>query len=306
MTMNTLKNDIANTCRIQKKDLKEVLSLIKKKNSSSLNIKGHFYLVECSHDTIREDDFTDFLTNRIMQYCLNSNKLYSLKPENAVKLVREAVGKFVNSERAGEIGEIILFCLLESELKATQILNKMQLKTSANMHYHGADAIHFGIDGDLKCLYLGEAKMKSDFSKAVEESLKSINTLFENESQKKEFEVDLVNTHIDAEKFKGIKKEIIDALNPYKKKRDFAEVIAVFIGYSQKEFSAYESQKHKDGLMNFLSSEYTKEIDNLMSSIETKIKNDAKLANKNFVFFLIPFKDVNETKKKFIQKVKNV
>lgn len=48
--------------------------------------------------------------------------------------------KFVDYTRNnGELGELLLFCFLETHLGAPQILTKLELKTSISHYVNGAD-----------------------------------------------------------------------------------------------------------------------------------------------------------------------
>jgi hypothetical protein len=91
-------------------------------------------------------------------------------------LLLEAIGLFSRLEKSGEGGELILFLMAERFLKLPQLVCKMNLKTSTQMHYHGADGLHVGVDANKKklCLYWGESKLYGDVTSAVYECMKSI------------------------------------------------------------------------------------------------------------------------------------
>ncbi|MCC7942859.1 DUF1837 domain-containing protein, partial [Escherichia coli] len=75
--------------------------------------------------------------------------------------------------------ELILFLFAEKFLKLPQIICKMNLKTNPEMHYHGADGVHIGVDNHSQklCLYWGESKLYSDLSQAIYKCMKSISPL---------------------------------------------------------------------------------------------------------------------------------
>lgn len=91
-------------------------------------------------------------------------------------LFLEAFGLFTRLDKSGEGGELILFLLAERLLKLPQLICKMNLKTSTQMHYHGADGLHVGVDPVKKklCLYWGESKLYSDLTQAVYQCMKSV------------------------------------------------------------------------------------------------------------------------------------
>ena len=47
---------------------------------------------------------------------------------------------------------MLLYMLVQAFLGLPQLLCKMPLKTSSEMHYHGADGIHIGYDRNTKSL----------------------------------------------------------------------------------------------------------------------------------------------------------
>ena len=89
---------------------------------------------------------------------------------------------------------MLLFLLAERFLKLPQILCKMDLKTDARMHYHGADGVYASVTetGVLK-LYWGESKIYKDAGAAIRECLASLAPfLVEPEHEDAERERDLV------------------------------------------------------------------------------------------------------------------
>lgn len=82
---------------------------------------------------------------------------------------------FTDLEKTGEGGEMLLFLLAERFLKLPQVLSKMDLKTDARMHYHGADGVYASVspEGTLQ-LYWGESKIYADPTTAIRDCLASI------------------------------------------------------------------------------------------------------------------------------------
>ncbi len=97
------------------------------------------------------------------------------KTDKIVRLSTEARELFTALEKSGEGGEILLYLLLESVLGLPQLLCKMPLKTSSQMHYHGADGIHGRVleDGTLE-LFWGESKLYADAPSAAKACLESL------------------------------------------------------------------------------------------------------------------------------------
>lgn len=97
-------------------------------------------------------------------------------PEKFNRLYGDAKKLFTELGKSGEGGELLLFVLAEKLLGLPQLICKMDLKTSTQMHVHGADGLHAGVDpanGRL-LLYWGESKIYGDVTSAVRDCLASV------------------------------------------------------------------------------------------------------------------------------------
>ncbi len=123
------------------------------------------------------------MRNAIVDYAIPRSKLAEAKvrdtrfnsTEAVAELVERAKRSFTDLAKTGEGGEMLLFLLAERFLKLPQILCKMDLKTDARMHFHGADGVYAGVspEGTLK-LYWGESKIYSDPSAAIRDCFNSL------------------------------------------------------------------------------------------------------------------------------------
>ena len=98
---------------------------------------------------------------------------YKNRPVTLSKKARE---KFVEYARNnGELGELLLFCFLETHLGAPKILTKLELKTSTSHYVNGADGVHFLKlpDGNYQLIF-GESKTYQDIDGAIRDAFKSI------------------------------------------------------------------------------------------------------------------------------------
>jgi HamA len=125
----------------------------------------------------------DKLADRVVDYCIPRSRIQeALRHANATQsteklsqLAREARGLFTKLERSGEGGELLLYFLLEAVLRIPQILCKMSLKTSSQMHFHGADGLHAKVlNNGSVALYWGESKMRGTVTSAIDECLGSL------------------------------------------------------------------------------------------------------------------------------------
>lgn len=119
----------------------------------------------------------------------------------AIELYHRALGTFTDLKTSGEGGELLLYLLAERFLGLPQILCKMSLKTSAQVHYHGADGVYASVDEDgVLNLYWGESKIHSNAAKAIRECLSSLKPFLdeeEGEAAKRERDLVLLSERAD-------------------------------------------------------------------------------------------------------------
>ncbi|MCK4296028.1 MAG: DUF1837 domain-containing protein [Candidatus Marinimicrobia bacterium] len=295
--------------RADREFLKYIEIPLEKKFSSK--IKGKFLLIKYKYDKNREEEFTEFILDNLMNYALSKKERESLKSDpikKARKLWLIAIRRYVKKSKkfkGGEIGELILFHLLEVVEQAVQIVNKMFLKTSGNMHFHGADAVHFGVDGDLRILFLGESKTGQKFSQVLTDAIKKVNEYCNEEKQT--FEVDLAVGHISEDIPEELRQEIKNYLDPSKDDlSNFTETHAIFLGFEYKILKELENEHSGKELISKVIETYRSEIEGYIHRIEEKISEYPNLQNRRFLFYLLPFKDLNSIRNKVLEEIKNV
>ena len=117
-------------------------------------------------------------------------------------LTVEARRLFTDVAKSGEGGELLLFVLAETLLKLPQLLCKMSLKTNPQMHVHGADGLHAGVDEETGrlVLYWGESKIFSDATTAIRECLGSVAPMLlddSNAGRASDRDLQLLQRHVD-------------------------------------------------------------------------------------------------------------
>ena len=125
----------------------------------------------------------EFLRDRVIEYAVPPSTLEQAKkelnetgsPAALAKLHEEAKRSFTSLNTTGEGGEFLLFALAEKEFKLKQVLCKMRLKTSPQVHYHGADGVYASGDEDgYLNLFWGESKVYADAKTAINSCLQSL------------------------------------------------------------------------------------------------------------------------------------
>jgi hypothetical protein len=119
------------------------------------------------------------LAAQVVDYCIPPSRVAEARAagstEAVIALQQEAIDLFTKVDLSGEAGELLLYLLLETVLSLPQLLCKMSLKTSSQMHVHGTDGIHGQVlsNGDL-ALYWGEAKLHADARGAIDSCFESL------------------------------------------------------------------------------------------------------------------------------------
>lgn len=200
------------------------------------------------------------LTNFVYSHDHIERKLDIETPETVERLFQRAVGKLSQHTAKGELGEMILFTLLDVYLEAPKILSKVSMKTSRRMPVYGADAVHAQyVDGALR-LYLGESKMYQSFTNAATKATESMSNALDTY----ENEFDLIQTWISFPEIDAdIENEILSVLNPFSNDNVLEESIysPCFIGFS--EPSCFEDEatyidNYKDKAKEYISDFFTK------------------------------------------------
>ncbi len=293
-------------CRVKPDELLNVITnlgpLLKKIKGLGIETKFNFYLIKNNHNIMDEKGFLEFLTKYIPAYVLPEAAFQKINPNNLLQRYRESVGKFVRSnENTGEFGELFLYCMLEGQEKAVQLVNKMRLKTSPNMHFHGADGLHFKKDNERNILYIGESKIKKDFVQGSKKAFESLEALDE-DIKKKNFEVSLIRENMNDYIPEELKNEIISHLDPWSENKvNFEERYVVFLGFSHQEIEnmekKFKGQELSEELKKYFQDVFNEKISQLLSSI----KGNKLLNKKSFDFFIMPFKDTDKAKKMFLE-----
>ncbi|MEO5182669.1 DUF1837 domain-containing protein, partial [Bacteroides ovatus] len=142
------------------------------------NSKGYCYCLKVdANGRLRLQDLIEYIDFRIVDYAIPKKEIDEAKNDlnntgstrKIIQLRKKAENLFTDLDKTGEGGEILLYILTQDILKLPQLISKMSLKTSAKMHYQGADGVHFRYNrttGNLE-LYWAEAKMYQNLNAAL-------------------------------------------------------------------------------------------------------------------------------------------
>ena len=304
-------NELENYLKVSEEHYNAVLDKVEHSNTiNGVDVDLHFKYLKFNPDGIpKVDKLVDILFSYFTHYCFSSRKrtpddgediemFYSKLKDEARLLFRKWKDEDItpdNQPKAGEVGEMILWLLMEVILKAPQVVSKMDLKTNTNLEVFGSDGIHVKVDdNDILNLYFGEAKFYNDIYKALDSAFESIEKFHEDDLHKREYS--LVTTHykyLTEEKkdkvFKFITKQIHD--DEVKIKH------ACLIGYDWNEYLKLDNDERNEFIRDFTSL-YEQETQRLTNLIQSRFN---KFTRKEFSFdvFFLPFKSVQELRNAF-------
>lgn len=282
-----------------------------------VQLQGKFFYLKFKNGQPSIDDFVDYIYFRIIDFCIpysvrkRYKQLYDTTGDNRywIELSDKARKLFIHAKNqcltSGEPGELILFIILETVLKAPQIACKMYLKTSENMPVHGSDSIHVSYDNSASILnlYWGESKLYQQISTAMDEVCTSISGFITNEGTgaPRSRDIEIIKDHIVIEDG-DLKEQLLKYFDPYESEsNDISECFACFIGFDYTLLSRLE-QLDQTRLVAHFEVEYKDRILSAVKLFSDKVKNNS-LDQLKFEIFLLPFKSVAELRTKFFQKL---
>ncbi|CUR51350.1 protein of unknown function [Nitrosotalea devaniterrae] len=306
MDIQELKNQIAQAQPITEKELKKILEITKEKIDNNLSCR--FLMIKTTSDSIRESDFLEFLKTNVVFYVLNygdyKNQISQKRADeirNITDLIYRARKKFQRKMRnTGEVGELILFLLLESE-GISQVVSKMQLKTSSDWPFFGMDAIHLQVVRDKIIIHYGESKMRKEFGTSLNDAMSSISEFEKNYDDIDE--INIVSSFIDKTKFGKFTKEVVKLLNPYtSNKKDLGHSYSLLLCFDWNILQNL-SNRGKQELSEHLQKKYEEECKRYSHSISERIKSEESIKDKNFMVYLLPFRDEERFSIKFNEEI---
>ncbi|MDQ1150507.1 HamA C-terminal domain-containing protein [Sphingobacterium zeae] len=276
----------------------------------------HCYCLKVdANNNLRVNDLVDFIDEKILDYAIPKKEIDDAKEyfkctgstSKIMRLRKKAEGLFTNLERTGEGGEILLYILVQEFLKIPQLISKMSLKTSGQLHYQGADGIHVKYDNKTSTLnlYWGESKMYSNMNDAMSQCMKSLKSylldpLSANSVQERDLQLITANITQNVND-----PELENALVRYfDKDDDMSNQIVYkglcFIGFDISNYPIPGVIKSTETIIE----ELQKDIENWHKTLINKIKEHDNLKLKEILVFLLPFPSVAEFRKIYLNTIK--
>jgi len=277
-------------------------------------LEGHFFYLTFKGGKPTTDEFVEFIYGKIIDFCLPGYEIRKMHERAAeignpayVEALEKARRVFIKAlklqKTTGEPGELILYLLLETVLKAPQLVAKMTLKTNSDMPVHGSDGIHVRFDDAEDNLHLiwGESKLYQQLSSALRTAISSISDFEEEESDKKDREIDIIRQHSSLAD-NSLHEPLMRYFDPYESvSNDVLDFHACFVGFDSELYESQESE-NPDSLEKELKAKYEDQIAKACNQFKKKV-GDHDLRHLKFILFLLPFENVAEVRAKFLKKL---
>lgn len=212
-------------------------------------------------------------------------------------LARKHFRKFENS---GEVGELLLFFLLEAAIGAPQVVSKMEIKTNKKEEVKGSDGIHVKWDNNDNHLdvFLGEAKLHKSIGPAIKSALGSISKFYN--SNRLDEELHLVTAH-----FKHLDEEfktyVTQWVNREESEKECHIINCCLIGFDWKQYSQLSDQKEK--LFNEFENKYRVYTERVQKILKNRFQNYSH-RHLTFHFLFLPFQNVEEFREAFYKELR--
>jgi len=271
-------------------------------NNNTLNL----FTLKVKNNAFSYDELISELGNKLCYFALSRKQVNELKREDKFNdLVKKAKAKLKHhAENEGELGEILLYCLLESHLNAPKILTKLELKTNSNDYVKGADGVHLLklSESDYQII-LGESKLNSDIKQGVYEAFGSISKFLKSTS-KLEFEIDLINSELvkeayDEATYEMLKKIIVPSAKEDETYLDYS--FGIFLGFDI-PITTDESKLSNSDFRKTIREKIKKEVLKAKESLNFQLKK-SDYTGYQFYIYVIPFSDLPNKRKQIIEKI---
>ncbi|AND37808.1 DUF1837 domain-containing protein [Cytobacillus oceanisediminis] len=271
------------------------------------------YMVKSNAQTMpRVEDLALRLADFMIDYAIPRSEIKKAKnldsEENTTlhtsALARKARKLFTKLKKTGEGGELLLYLLIQSVLRLPQVISKMSLKTSNQMHYQGADAVHMGYDASTQKLqlYWGEAKLYQSLDQAITNCFKSLSPYLISPGgaeDPRERDMQLLLTNLDLANSE-LETAILNYLDPHHPSYNLLEYRgACLIGFDSSSYCKTPFDKTQEIVMEELKSSLT----SWLGKINSGITKHQHLNKFTLEVFLVPFPSVQDFRDKFLEAI---
>ena len=272
-------------------------------NGNKLNL----FSLKISNNAFTYANLVEELGDILTTYALSRNAYDELcNQRKYTTLVSRAKERLKAESNDGELGEILLYTMLEAHLKAPKLLTKLELKTDPNHYVNGADGVHLlKIDDTTFQFVFGESKLHSDLKTGVEKAFESLKNLLKEDLNKLRYEIQLVNSNFlkeahDEHSVELLKKLLIPTENDENLNIDHS--FGIFLGFDVK-ITDDERKLNNADFRDTIYKKVENAVRTILPTINDQIEQD-DFRGYNFYIYIVPFSELAKQRKEIIAKLK--
>jgi len=270
-------------------------------NQNNLSV----FIPRISNNRFNYDDIIASLSEAIISFVMSRNEILKYEGTPGAMKSRTARMKFRDhASNEGELGEVLLYCFLESHLGAPKILSKYELKTAANDYVKGSDGVHLlKISEKTFQLLIGESKMKKTLQDGIAEAFESLKRFVGVACGKLQFENALIESNlikeaVDSDTFEYLAKILIPKERAIETNLDLSFGVFVGFEFDSDANSGLSNDEHREKMKSEIVDQVKARI-----PILKKRLSDSAFSGYCFYVYMIPFSDIEKTRKMIIEAV---
>jgi hypothetical protein len=236
------------------------------------------------------------LLSYLTQFCMRAERREGLTEQARNVAFLEARKLFRKSRKSGQLGELLVYFLIESVLRAPQVLKKMPLTTNPEVERHGSDGVHIrwaGEEENLEVIF-AESKLFKDFGAALGSAFKSIDGFHNSSAKSLEIKYFLTAFSL----LTPEQQLIISSYVEGEMKESCQEVQVCLIGHTWKEYECLASADRRKFLDEFESRYLLWAVEEMKPKLDAELKNFMH-RHLRFEFFFLPFASVDDFRTMF-------
>lgn len=266
--------------------------------------KLNLHILKIENNEFCYSELVNHLRNHFISFSLSRKEIQDFEKDKRYgEMYTKAASKFRDyNVNDGEVGELLLFCFLESHLKAPKILTKLEIKLSSK----DSDGVHLlkVADRDYQLIF-GESKLYQSLTDSITKAFKSINDFITRDKNNIYDEIGLINSQLcketfDEDLYQFLKSVIMPKANteePITKNNAFA----IFAGFEINPTDD-ESKLSNSDFLKTIKERVKKEVEGKMEHIKKKIE-EYDLHGYAFYVYVFPFTKLDAIRKDIIKKI---
>lgn len=254
----------------------------------------------------REELFVDTIVDYLPLCALSAEERDKCQ-QRAHSLTKRAVNQLrcynenKKDANSGEIGEILLYGIMQYYFHADESVPKIFYKQNRNNLVTGADSIHIIVEENEFSFWLGESKLYEDLNQAMTSAVESVKAMLDRAKLNKEKSyISGINDIRNSASLSKYKDEIIAILSESESVDKFRCKLHVPILLMSEDKEVREAQELNDALKMRLKEKYIRNAVIFFEKLKSAFASDANLCKGvKFHLILFPVHDVKKLNVEF-------